>query len=82
VQVYILTYEGGIRVGRRLTKQQVQEARAGHWEDVVNVELPVTRVHWLPECGGRTHEALARSIQDTTCRRCLMSRARQLRGWR
>lgn len=49
---------------------------------VDRVTQPTGRVHYYRECGGKQHPGTARTIQATTCKHCLMRRARRLTGWR
>ncbi len=75
-------------VGRYLSEKEASSLNRGEnpWEPTalsrVRVRRPVRKVHFFPECGGRKHKTLSRSIQATTCKHCLMKRARALRGWR
>lgn len=84
-EVFIVTYPGGTQASRRLTAEEVAAFAAGGnpWaERAATLTRPTGAVHYFPTCLGVERRALARTITDTTCKHCLMARARDLRGWR
>jgi hypothetical protein len=83
--VVVVTYTN-IDVGRFLSFEEAKMLNSGKspWpkSGLTCVRRPKKKIHYYPSCGGKEHKSLARSIKATTCRHCLMERARQLKGWR
>lgn len=84
--VVMVEYGEGVRVGRYLLPHEAEILNEGEhplsWGSSVRVSRPKGKVHYFGTCGGVDRLALARSIKATTCLHCLLSRAKQLRGWR
>lgn len=84
-EVLILHY-GSVLVGRTPTAEEADALNRGEmpWETVEKITRPRGKVHFFPECRGHdaSGKGLSRSVQDTTCRHCLIKRAMELRGLR
>lgn len=78
----LLSYTS-MRVGRRINADEATALNDSRipWDGVHSVERPTHAVHYV-ECGAKGAVGIARTIRDTTCIRCLLFRARQLRGLR
>lgn len=74
----------GMQVGRRINAEEASLLNAGTipWDSVTRVCKPKGAVHYFTDCGGKGRFGFARTIRDTTCRHCMLTRARQLRGLR
>ena len=76
---------GGVLVGLVCSQPEADSLNAGATPTAWGAGLTFRatgRIHYYSSCGGRERSGLAWSPRDTTCRRCLMTRARRLRGWR
>jgi|SaaInlStandDraft_4_1057021.scaffolds.fasta_scaffold85319_2 hypothetical protein len=83
----IIMYPGSKRgVGWVLTEAACENVNHGKCPcDGIRPVIPWktrNKIHYYSSCSGRRITTLARTIQDTTCMHCLMTRTKELRGWR
>jgi len=83
----VVVFYTSIRVGRYLSAEEANALNEGKipWADVDKVERPSGLVHYFAKDNCPTkHDGrgIARSIQATTCKGCLLKRAEKLQGWR
>lgn len=87
-EVVLVEYESGVITGRRITADGADDLNNGEnpwypWR-FKRVSRPDGPVHYFGDCGNPAvfHKGIARTLEDATCRVCLLRRAESLRGWR